>query len=316
MTCSARRMLSPKWLGWLAMLCLLCTSSLAQENTESPRRTGRFGGPIELGPDDVAFYPAPPEGFKAVRDNVPHGKLELIEYESKTVGTTRKANVYTPPGYSADKPYPVLYLLHGIGGDETEWVRFANPAALFDNLLADGKAVPMIVVIPNGRAQKNDRAEGNMMASAPAFATFERDLLDDLIPAIESRYSVDKSREKRAIAGLSMGGGQSFNFGLGNLDTFAWVGPFSAAPNTKPAEKLIPDVEAAKAKLKLLWISCGNKDGLIRISQNMHQYLKKNDIEHVWHVDGHGHDPEHWSSSLYWFSQSVFQDKKPSRQVP
>jgi enterochelin esterase-like enzyme len=283
----------------------------AQDNPERPRRPGGFGGPIVLGPDDVAFYEAPPEGFKTSRENIPQGKLELIEYESKTVGTTRKANVYTPPGYNTDIKYPVLYLLHGIGGDEGEWVRFANPTALFDNLIADKKATPMIVVMPNGRAQKNDRAEGNVMASAPAFAVFERDLIDDLIPAIETKYSIDKNREKRAIAGLSMGGGQSFNFGLGNLDLFAWVGPFSAAPNTSPVEKLIPDVEKAKSKLKLLWISCGNKDGLIRISQNVHQFLKKNDIEHVWHVDGHGHDPTHWSSSLYWFSQSVFQDKKP-----
>ena len=311
---SPTQLLCVSWLVYLGALSLLSQSLMAQDNPERPRRTGGFGGPIELGPDDVAFYDAPPEGFKEVRDKIPHGKLELITYESKTVGTTRKANVYTPPGYSADTKYPVLYLLHGIGGDETEWVRFANPAALFDNLLADGNAVPMIVVMPNGRAQKNDRAEGNVMASAPAFATFERDLLDDLIPAIESKYSVDKSREKRAIAGLSMGGGQSFNFGLSNLDSFAWVGPFSAAPNTKPAEELIPDVEAAKTKLKLLWISCGNKDGLIRISQNVHKFLKKNDIEHVWHVDGHGHDPAHWSSSLYWFSQSVFQDKKPTRK--
>jgi len=281
-----------------------------QSNPERPRR-GAFGGPIELGPDDVACYEAPPEGFKTVRENIPHGALELIEYESKTVGTTRKANVYTPPGYSTDTRYPVLYLLHGIGGDETEWVRFANPAALFDNLIADGKAVPMIVVMPNGRAQPNDRAEGNVMASAPAFAVFEKDLLNDLIPAIEAKYSVDPRRESRAIAGLSMGGGQSFNFGLGNLDTFAWIGPFSAAPNTKPTQELIPDVETAKSKLKLLWISCGNKDGLIRFSQNVHQFLKKNGIDHVWHVDSHGHDPEHWSSSLYWFSQSVFQEKKP-----
>lgn len=101
---------------------------------------------------------------------------------------------------------------------------------------------------------------------------FGGDLLDDLIPAIEAKYSVDTNREKRAIAGLSKGGGQSFNFGLGNLNTFAWVGPFSAAPNTKPAAELLPDVAEAKAKLKLLWISCGNKDGLIRISQNMHKF--------------------------------------------
>jgi GH35 family endo-1,4-beta-xylanase/enterochelin esterase-like enzyme len=302
-------------LGAIAVLGFATHFGIAQDNPERPRRPGGFGGPIELGPDDVAVYEAPPAGFKERREEIPHGKIELIEYESKTVGTTRKANVYTPPGYNGDIKYPVLYLLHGIGGDEGEWIRFANPNDLFDNLIADNKSVPMIVVMPNGRAQKNDRAEGNVMAAAPAFAVFERDLIDDLIPAIESKYSVDGSREKRAIAGLSMGGGQSFNFGLGNLDLFAWIGPFSAAPNTNPAEKLIPDVEAAKAKLKLLWISCGNKDGLIRISQNMHQFLKKNDIEHVWHVDGHGHDPVHWSSSLYWFSQSVFQDKKPEQQT-
>ncbi len=294
------------------MLCCVAQFAAAQDNPERPRRPGGFSGPIELSAEDVAFYDAPPENFKTIREDAPRGKLELIEYESKTVGSTRKANVYTPPDYTADKKYPVLYLLHGIGGDETEWVRFADPNVLFDNLITEGKAVPMIVVMPNGRAQKNDRAEGNVMASAPAFATFERDLMDDLIPAIETKYSVDKNREKRAIAGLSMGGGQSFNFGLGNLDTFAWVGPFSAAPNTKPVNDLIPNVENAKAKLKLLWISCGNKDGLIRISQNVHQFLKKNDIEHVWHVDAHGHDPAHWSSSLYWFSQSVFQDKKPT----
>ena len=307
MRCSDRKLL-----GVLAMLCVLAQLCIAQDSAERPRRPGGFGGPIELGPDDVAVYDAPPEGFKTARESGPRGKLEMFEYESKTVGTTRKANVYTPPGYTAEQKYPVLYLLHGIGGDETEWQRFANPNALFDNLIADGKAVPMIVVMPNGRAQKNDRAEGNVMQSAPAFATFERDLLDDLIPAIEAKYSVDTRREKRAIAGLSMGGGQSFNFGLGNLDTFAWIGPFSAAPNTKPTEELIPNVEDAKAKLKLLWISCGNKDGLIRISQKVHQFLKKNNIEHVWHVDGHGHDPAHWSSSLYWFSQSVFQEKTRS----
>ena len=91
----------------------------------------------------------------------------MIEYDSKTVGTTRKMQVYTPPGYSKDKKYPVLYLLHGIGGDETEWQRFATADVLLDNLIADGKAVPMIIVMPNGRAQKNDRAEGNVMAAAP-----------------------------------------------------------------------------------------------------------------------------------------------------
>jgi enterochelin esterase-like enzyme len=273
---------------------------------DRPRRgPGGFGGPIELKPDDKPAFDDPPAGFDKKRETIPHGKLEMIEYESKTVGTTRKMQVYTPPGYSKDKKYPVLYLLHGIGGDETEWERFATPDVLLDNLIADGKAVPMIIVMPNGRAQKDDRAGPNAMATAPAFAVFERDLLDDVIPAIESRYSVQADREHRALAGLSMGGGQSLNFGLAHLDTFGWIGGFSSAPNTKPPEQLVLDPDAAR-RLKLLWLSCGNKDGLIRISQGVHAYLKEKNIPHVWHVDGNGHDATHWRNNLWLFSQRIF----------
>ena len=144
------------------------------------------------------------------------------------------------------------------------------------------------------------------MASAPAFAAFEQDLLKDVIPTIEARYSVQTDRDHRALAGLSMGGGQSLNFGLAHLDTFAWVGAFSAAPNTKPAEQLVPDPARAKEKLKLLWIACGKKDGLIRISQGVHAYLKEKDVPHVWHVDGNAHDPTEWKNNLYLFSQRIF----------
>jgi enterochelin esterase-like enzyme len=282
-------------------------SPSAAPGGERPRRApGAFGGPIQLNPDDKPAFADPPAGFDKKRDDVRQGKLEMIEYDSKTVGTTRKMQVYTPPGYSKDKKYPVLYLLHGIGGDETEWQRFATPNVLLDNLIADGKAVPMIIVMPNGRAQRNDRAEGNVFASAPAFAAFEKDLLDDVIPAIESRYSVKADREHRAIAGLSMGGGQSLNFGLAHLDTFAWVGGFSSAPNTKPPAELIPDTELAKQKLRLLWLSCGNKDGLIRISQNVRAHLKENGVPHVWHVDSNGHDATHWRNNLWLFAQHIF----------
>ncbi len=262
---------------------------------------------IELGPDDKPAFVEPPAGFDMPREGIPHGKLEMIEYESETVGTTRRMQVYTPPGYSKGKKYPVLYLLHGIGGDETEWQRFARPEILLDNLIADGKAVPMIVVMPNGRAQKNDRAEGDVFASAPAFAKFEGDLLNDVIPAIENRYSTYTDREHRALAGLSMGGGQTFNFGLSHLDTFAWLGAFSAAPNTQSPEELVPDQKKAKKQLELLMISCGNQDGLMRISQQMHRYLKENDVPHIWHVDGNGHDATHWKNSLYHFVQRIFQ---------
>ncbi len=273
---------------------------------ERPRRGPGFGGPIVLGPDDKPAFDDPPAGFDKKRDGIPHGQLEMVEYDSKTVGTNRKMQVYTPPGYSKDKRYPVLYLLHGIGGDETEWQRFATPDVLMDNLIGDGKAVPMIIVMPNGRAQKDDRPGPNAMATAPAFARFERDLLDDVIPAIESRYSVQADREHRALAGLSMGGGQALNFGLAHLDKFAWVGGFSSAPNTKPPGQLVPDPATASKQLKLLWLSCGNKDGLIRISQGVHAYLKENNVPHVWHVDGNGHDATHWRNNLWLFSQRLF----------
>lgn len=127
-----------------------------------------------------------------------------------------------------------------------------------------------------------------------------------LSPAIESRYSVVANREHRALAGLSMGAGQSLNFGLGNLDTFAWVGAFSAAPNTKPAQQLVPDPAKTKNQLKLLWLACGNKDGLISISQNVHKYLKENNVPHIWHVDSNGHDATEWRNNLYYFVQHIF----------
>lgn len=276
-----------------------------------PGGRGGFGGPITLGPDDKAAFPNPPEGFDKAREAIAHGKLEMVEYDSKSVGTKRKALVYTPPGYSADQKYPVLYLLHGIGGDEEEWRRGGQPNVILDNLIADKKAQPMIVVMPNGRAQADDRPGNNAMATAPAFGVFDKDLLGSLIPFIQSKYSVKTDRENRALAGLSMGGGQSLNFGLGNLDTFAWVGGFSSAPNTKPAAELVPDPEKAKQQLNLLYVSCGNKDGLIRISQGVHTYLKEKNVPHIWHVDEHAHDFQHWKKALFHFSQLIF---KPAAQ--
>ncbi|HTK76805.1 MAG TPA: alpha/beta hydrolase-fold protein [Gemmataceae bacterium] len=282
------------------------TAPVTQPSGAAQGRGGRGNRQIVLGPDDKQVYPDPPAGFNVKRDGIPHGKLEMIEYDSKTVGTRRKMQVYTPPDYSKDKKYPVLYLLHGIGGDETEWERFATPDVLLDNLIADGKAVPMIVVMPNGRAQVDDHPKGNAMQSAPAFAKFEDDLLKDVIPAIESRYSVQPDREHRALAGLSMGGGQSLNFGLAHLDTFAWVGGFSSAPNTKRPSELLSDPAAAREKIKLLWLSCGNKDGLIGISQGVHAFLKEHEIPHVWNVDSNAHDPTHWRNNLYYFAQKIF----------
>jgi enterochelin esterase-like enzyme len=254
-------------------------------------------------------YPAPPKDFDTRRDGIDRGKLETVEYDSTTVGVKRKARVYTPPGYTKDQKYPVLYLLHGIGGDENEWVRGGAPDAILDNLIADKKAVPMIVVMPNGRAGKDVTARDPIPKQAPAFAAFEQDLLTDLIPFVEKTYPVKADRESRALAGLSMGGGQSLNFGLGNLGTFAWVGGFSSAPNTKPAATLIKDPAEAAKKLRLLYVACGDKDGLIRISEGVHKMLDEKKVPHVYRViPSGGHDFKVWKSDLYHFAQLVFRE--------
>jgi len=262
--------------------------------------------PIVLGPDDKPAFPAAPVGFDQVQANIPHGKIDSVTYHSESVGNDRRMLVYTPPGYSPSKTYPVLYLLHGIGGDEKEWYDHGAPNVILDNLYAQKKLVPMIVVLPNGRASKDDRAKGNVYATAPAFAVFDKDLLGSIIPYIESHYPVKKDRMDRALAGLSMGGGQSLDFGLANLDSFAWVGGFSSAPNTFAPEKLVPDPAAVKQKLKLLWVSVGDQDGLITVSRGVHQYLKQNNVPHIWHVDSGKHEWSVWKNDLYLFSQLIF----------
>jgi len=262
-------------------------------------------------------FPAPPDGFDARREGIARGKVEVVEYDSTAVGIKRRARIYTPPGYSQDQKYPVLYLLHGIGGDENEWARFGAPDVILDNLAADKKIVPMIVVLPNGRAARDVTAKDPIPTQSPAFAAFEKDLLNDLIPFIEKNYSVKADRESRALAGLSMGGGQSLNFGLGNLDTFAWVGGFSSAPNTKAPADLIKDPEEAARKLRLLYVACGDKDGLLRISQGVHNMLDEKKVPHVYNViPGGVHDFKVWKSELYHFSQLLFREPSPEGHSP
>lgn len=256
-----------------------------------------------------------PAGFDTLREGIQHGKIDKIQYPSNSVGSVRNALIYTPPGFSANKKYPVLYLLHGIGGDENEWLNGGQPNTILDNLYADKKIADMIVVMPNGRAMKDDSAEGNIMApdKVEAFAFFENDLINDLIPYIEKNYPVLTDRENRAIAGLSMGGGQSLNFGLGNLDKFAWVGGFSSAPNTKAPQELVPQPEITKDKLKLLWISCGDKDGLISFGKRLHDYLDENDVDHVYRViPGGYHDFKVWKEGLFNLSQLLFKPVTPA----
>ena len=207
-------------------------------------------------------------------------------------------------------------MLHGIGGNEREeWAKGGIAHVVLDNLIADKKIGPMILVLPNGNATTNraGAADAGGSGGRRGFGDltgwgkpFENDLIKDIIPFIEANYSVKSDRENRALAGLSMGGGQSLNIGLANLGTFAWIGGFSSAPNTNPPEQLVPDPDKATKQLKLLYISCGNKDGLIRISQGVHAYLKEKNVPHIWHVDDHAHDFQHWKKGLYNFAQLIF----------
>ena len=268
---------------------------------------GGMGG-FQMPKIDVNFdpYVAAPAGFDAERADIPHGTLETVEYKSNTVGTVRKATVYLPPKFDAAKKYPVLYLLHGIGGDEREWLQ-GVPNVILDNLIADGKAVDMIIVMPNGRAQENDRAEGNVYAGFQAFANFEFDLIDDLIPFIEGKYNVYGDKMHRAVAGLSMGGGQSLNFGLAHMDVFAYVGGFSSAPNTKMPEALIPDVEKTKAENTLLWMVCGNEDNLMYNSARLKAFCDENGVPcTLVEYPGGKHDFVVWKYGLYNFAQLIF----------
>lgn len=265
---------------------------------------------------DDGQFPPPPDGFDSRREGIDHGKLETAEYDSTTVGIKRKAQVYTPPGYSHDVKYPVLYLLHGIGGDENEWARGGSPDVILDNLYADKKVVPMIVILPNGRAAQDVTARDPIPKQSPTFAAFEKDLLTDLIPFIEKTYAVKADRESRALAGLSMGGGQALNFGLNNLDTFAWVGGFSSAPNTKPAAELIKDPAEATRKLRLLYVACGDMDRLFRISQGVHIMFDEMKVPHQYHViPGGQHDFKVWKNDLYHFAQLLFREQEPEKNA-
>ena len=191
-----------------------------------------------------------------------------------------------------------------------------------DQLIADGKIQPVVMVFTNGDSSMTAEAiagagggawmgrggarAGGIPTTYESWGTpFERDLLEDIVPFIDAHYSVYTDRDHRAIAGLSMGGGQTLNIGLNHPETFAWVGGFSAAPNTKAPAELVPDPAVPK-RLKLVWLACGSKDGLIRVSQGVHNYLKEKGVPHIWHVDGYAHDSPEWENNLYLFSQHLF----------
>jgi enterochelin esterase-like enzyme len=235
-----------------------------------------------------------------------------VEYDSKAVGGKRKMVVYTPPGFSKDTRYPVFYLLHGGGDDETGWQIKGSADVILDNLYAVKKLVPMIVVMPNGFARKPGEKGGK---AGKGTGAFEDDLLKDIIPYVESHYPVKADREHRALAGLSMGAGQSLRIGLKHLDTFAWVGAFSGGGGG--AADLIGDPADAARKLRLLWVSCGDKDRFLKGSEALHAALEKMKVPHIYHVDSGGHTWPVWKNDLYLISQRLFRDApRPTEATP
>jgi MYXO-CTERM domain-containing protein len=250
----------------------------------------------------TANLPVPPAGFDMMKD-VPHGEVsDAIMYPAD--GGMRPTRVYTPPGYSDAQQYPALYLLHGIGGSEDEWYDQGAPHHILDNLLAENKIKPMVLVLP--RAGENGQFQ--------TFAEFEPILVNDLVPYIEANYSVIKTREARALAGLSMGGGQTLDFGFGNMDVFASLGAFSPAPNTPSVTSRITDVAAVKQQMKSIFLSCGTgaqeiNDGYRGRCQSYANFMDDNDIEHVYQEEPNlNHEFGNWKRSLYNFTQRIFED--------
>jgi len=261
----------------------------------------------------AASLPAsPPSGYDQVK-NVPHGQVSYFNYQSKATNSQRRARIYLPPGYSTSNKYSVMYLLHGIGGNEDEWYSNGAPHVILDNLIAEGKIDPFILVLPYGNAS----AQG-----VDGWENFTKDMLESLIPHIESNYSVYTDAKHRAIAGLSQGGAQSMNIGLPNVDKFPYIGGFSSSPITKQDNQLFPDGGTkAKANLKLLFLSCGTADNLIFSNNRVRDYCKTNGIPHTeWLLQGYGHDWTVWKPSLWNFAQMAcaagFTDKASATPTP
>jgi enterochelin esterase-like enzyme len=246
-------------------------------------------------------------GFAAaqeVQQNMSEGMMTKQTYFSMTTGVDRHCNVYTPPGYSKAKKYNVLYVLHGIGGTEDEWPGNGTPLPIIDELFAEGKAEPMILVFANGRAMNPDSIPNNPFSAEAqaAFANFDKDLINYLIPFIEKNYSVYTDRKHRGICGLSMGGGQALNFGIGHPELFSCVGAFSPAPNTDSKLFKVENKDSAP----FIWILCGESDNLLYIAKNADAFLSAHAIPHTFKTMPGGHDWGVWKAGLTEFVQLIF----------
>lgn len=259
---------------------------------------------LEVRGDRPAFYDGQP---------VPHGEIRTHWYASKSLNALRRLTVYTPPGYdrSLQTRYPVLYLFHGANADESAWTRFGHVNLILDNLLAAGKAKPFLVVMPFGYGVPPGTAPPPGAAPSDNTALFSRDLIEDVIPFVQSVYRADTSRDHRAVAGLSMGGGQSLGIGLNHLDLFSYVAGFSAALRPADFQKtfagLVADSKDANQKLHLLWMGCGKQDSLFAASRTFSEFLTERKIKHVFRESDGAHTWMVWRRYLNEFAPLLFQ---------
>lgn len=244
--------------------------------------------------------------------DVPHGEVRMHWYRSQTTGLMRRAFVYTPPGYDSDwkTRYPVLYLQHGSGESERGWTAQGRANFILDNLIAAGQARPMIMVNENGYATRAGAAPGPGARGNEAFTEV---VLNDLVPEIDKSYRTLADRANRAIAGLSMGGGQAMSAGLGNLDRFASIGSLSGAGGRNfdlrtAYNGAFSDVAAFNKRVKLLWIGCGAGDNLFGGATALHQALEKAGIKHVWWEGPGLHEWQVWRKHLYDLAPRLFRD--------
>jgi len=244
--------------------------------------------PNLLSTENMVHVPGPPSLPWELND-VPHGEIHHHFYKSVEAGDERDFYVYTPPGYDpkAKTTYPVLYLLHGFSDDASGWTAVGRANVILDNLIAEGKAKPMIVVMPLGYGTMEIiRLGWGGLGSHPEVR--ERNLSDfrpmlwEVRMMVEHEYRIKDDRNSRAIAGLSMGGSESLLMGLNNLDKFAWIGSFSAGGLPEPFEKDFPNLDSkANQQIKLLWIACGTEDRLITANRNLREWLKQKGIQHT-----------------------------------
>ena len=244
--------------------------------------------PNLINTDSAVYVPGPASLPWEVND-VPHGEVHHHFYRSMVAGDDRDFYVYTPPGYdaAAKQTYPVLYLLHGFSDDASGWTAVGSANIILDNLIAEGKAKPMIVVMPLGygtmeMVQHGWGVWGNLELRNRNFSKFREALLTEVMPRIESEYRVTKDREARAITGLSMGGSESLLTGLNNLDKFAWIGAFSSGGMPDDFQTDFPSLDArANKQLRMLWIACGTDDGLIKANRSLREWLKAKGVQHT-----------------------------------